>query len=178
VPLIVDGRRQALEGSLHRVPKPALWPWVAVIAALLAASAVVVLRTRGDATRSGAITLAVIAAACTVLLAIAFALDAYASPGTWIASFDEVFFALVGLGVFVRAPERWHIPSAIGLALLSVGVGISKGAIFFHPIVLAILPGAVVRSFAAAAIGGGLAAAVIGAGLYAGAPAGHSTRQA
>jgi hypothetical protein len=166
VPLVVDGRRAALGGTLRRYPKPALLPWLAALAAFAAAAAGLALARRDDITRSAAISLALTAALSSVLTAVVFSLDAYASPGTWIASFDEIFFAVVGVWAITRGPARWRIPAAIGLGLLSVAVGVSKGAIFLHPIVLAIVPGTLARILVIVAIGGGLAAAALAGATY------------
>jgi hypothetical protein len=97
-----------------------------------------------------------------VLLALAFALDAYASPGTWIESVDEFIFIAVRLGVLLRGPEKHHVSAAIGLGLLGLAVALINGAVFLHPIVLAILPGTATRVLALTAIGLGLDAAVLG----------------
>jgi hypothetical protein len=166
VPIVVDGRRTVLAGTLRRYPKPPLWPWLVLLGAFIAGSAGIALGRRDHAIRSAAVALALASAASSVLTAVVFSLDAYASPGTWIASFDEIFFALVGLWALSRGPARWRIPAAIGLGLLSIAVGISKGAIFVHPIVLAIVPGTVARILVTIAIGGGLAAAALGGATY------------
>jgi hypothetical protein len=170
VPIVVDGRRSVLAGTLRRYPKPALWPWLALLAAFVIGASALALAFPGDARRSAAIGLAVVAAAASVVTALVFSFDAYASPGTWIASFDEIFFAVVGVGVLIRGPTRWHVPAAIGLGLLSVAVGISKGAVYFHPLVLAIVPGGLARVLAIVSVGSGLAAAALGGASYAGQP--------
>lgn len=138
VPLIVDGQRSAMRGELHRLPAPALWPWLAVAAAAAAA-----------------------------LLIVAFALDAYASPGTWIEGLDALAFLGVGIWVLFRGPERWRIAGAIGTGLVALAVGLLDGAVFLHPIVLAILPAGVVKLTGLVAIGAGLDAAALGALFYA-----------
>jgi len=165
VPMIVDGNRAQLGGLLRRYPTPALWPWLAVLGCFGASGAVLLMGRRRLA--AAAIWLAVAAAGASVIVAVVFALDAYASPGTWIAGFDEIFFIAIGIGVLLRGPPRWHLPAAIGLGLLAAAVGISKGQIFFHPLVLAVVPGSVVRLLAIVAIGAGFAAAALGGVIYA-----------
>ena len=60
-----------------------------------------------------------------------------------------------------RSALAW--PAAvIGLGLVSLGVGLIDGAVFFHPIVLAVLPATVVRVFVVLAIGAGSDAAALG----------------
>jgi hypothetical protein len=166
VPLIVDGRRARLEGELRRFPAPSLWLWSGMLACLLAAGASLLLLRRGELVRAGAIRLAIVAAFASVVIALAFALDAYASPGTWIEGFDEIAFIAVGLGVLIRGPENLHVAAAIGLGLLGLAVGLLNGAVFLHPIVLAILPSTVTRLLVVAAIGAGLTAAALGCMFY------------
>jgi hypothetical protein len=112
----------------------------------------------------------VLCALAATVLAVTFALDPYASPGTWIESADGIVFIAVGVGVLLRGPRHWHVGAAIGLGLLAVGIGLSKGAVFLHPIVLAILPATVVRYTAVTAIGAGSGAAGLGCWIYARAP--------
>jgi hypothetical protein len=170
VPLIVDGHRSRLKGQLHRFPAPLLWPWVALLAAILAAAALPMRTGRADRVRADAIGLALLCALASTVVAVIFALDPYASPGTWIESADGIVFIAVGVGVILRGPRHWHAGAAIGLGLLGVGIGLSKGAVFFHPIALAILPGTVVRYAGITAIGAGAGAAALGCWIYARAP--------
>jgi hypothetical protein len=167
VPLIVDGSRSQLQGQLQRFPAPLLLVWFAICACLLAAGASPLLLRRRDLVRNAAIGFAVAAAAASVVIAFAFALDAYASPGTWIEAADEIAFLAAGLGVLLRGPENLHVGAAIGLGLVGLAVGLLNGAVFLHPIVLAALPATVVRLFVVAAIGCGLNAAALGCVFYA-----------
>ena len=128
------------------------------------------LRRPSEDARRAAIWLALIACAACLVLAVAFSFDAYASPGTWIASFDELLFLAVGVWVLLRGPERWRGVAAIGVGLVAMAVGISKGAVFLHPIVLAVLPGTVTRLAVIVAVDGGLAAAIVGGASFSEAP--------
>jgi hypothetical protein len=103
-----------------------------------------------------------LAGVAAIVTAVGFALDDYASPGTWIASLDELVFVAVGFGVLAWGPRSAQAPAAIGLGLLCAAVGISKGAVFLHPIVLSSLPGTAARLFVALAVGAGFAATVLG----------------
>ena len=170
VPLIVDGHRSGLEGQLHRLPAPLLWPWLALLAGILAAAALSMRAGRADLVRAEAIRLALLCALASTVLAVVFALDPYASPGTWIESADGVVFIAVGVGVILRGPRHWQAGAAIGLGLLGVGIGLSKGAVFFHPIALAILPATAVRYAGIIALGAGGGAAALGCWIYARAP--------
>lgn len=170
VPLIVDGHRFRLKGQLHRLPAPLLWPWLALLVGILVAAALPMRVARADRVRAEAIRLALLCALASTVVAVVFALDPYASPGTWIESADGIVFIAIGVGVILRGPRHWHPGAAIGLGLLGVGIGLSKGAVFFHPIALAILPATVVRYAGITALGAGAGAAALGCWLYARAP--------
>jgi FtsH-binding integral membrane protein len=113
-----------------------------------------------------AIALALIAAGAATVVALAFALDAYASPGTWIVGVDVIIFLAVGVEVMRRGPRHLHVAAAIWVGLVSVALGLLDGAVFLHPIVLAILPGTVMRLLVVTAIGAGASAAVLGSTLF------------
>jgi hypothetical protein len=166
VPIAVDGRPSHLVGELHRFAAPALWPWLVLLGCFGAAGWVVMVRRR-DLLRGAAIGFAVAAAAASIVVALAFAFDAYASPGTWIAGVDELFFLAIGLYVLRRGPRHLHVAAAVGLGLLGLAIGISKGAIFLHPIVLAILPGDLMRLIVVVAVGAGIVGGALGCALYA-----------
>jgi hypothetical protein len=163
VPLVIDGRDGVLSGRLRRFPEPPLWLWLLALACWLGTGAVPLIRHRHDQARRWAIVLALVAAAAATVVALAFALDAYASPGTWIVGVDVVIFLAVGVEVLRRGPRHLHIAAAIFLGFVSVALGLLNGAVFLHPIVLAVLPGTVVRLLVLTAIGAGASAAILGA---------------
>lgn len=167
VPLVVDGRLTRLRGYLSRFPSPSLWPWLGLLVGLLGASVSPLWLRRRDLMRTGAIGCALVAIAASVVIALAFALDTYASAGTWIEGLDEIAFLAVGLWALLRGPENFELGGAIGSGLLAMAVGLSKGAVFLHPIVLAIVPGTVTRLLIVAAVGAGLTAAMLGCLFYA-----------
>jgi hypothetical protein len=128
VPLLVDGHRTHLDGTIRRLPKPLLWPWPATLVCALAVVIVLLIRRPLADAQRAAVWVALIAASATFVVGVAFSLDAYASPGTWIATFDELFFMAIGVWALSRGPQRWRSLVAIGVGLLAVAVGISKGA--------------------------------------------------
>lgn len=166
VPLIVDGQRTELTGELTRFPAPSPWPWVGMFALWVAGGAALALLRRRGLVRVAAIRLALIAAGASTVLAMAFALDTYASPGTWIEGFDELVFIAVGTGALIRGPESLRVPAAIGVGLVGLAAGLLNSAVFLHPIVLAVLPGTVIRLTVVVATGAGLTAAALGCSLY------------
>ena len=162
VPLVVDGRGERLTGELERFPRPSLWLWLGALAAWLAAGAwPLVLHRRGLA-RSAAFGFAVVGAGAAAVAAMALALDSYASPGTWIVGLDAIALLVAGLAVLCNGPANLHVAAAIGVGLVSMAVGLLDGAVFLHPIVLAVISGALMRVAVVTAIGAGLNAAVLG----------------
>ena len=155
VPIRVDGRREAIAGVTRRLPKPSLPLWLAVVLALGVAAAA--MRSAAGA--------GLVSAVAAIIVVAGFALSAYASPGTWIAGLDELAFALAGVGVLRWGPPVARLPASGWLCLVGVAVGLSKGQVFLHALVLSALPGTLMRVLAAAAIGvgaGGAVAAGIG----------------
>jgi hypothetical protein len=137
-----------------------------LLAVLLAAGLAPPVLRRRDLAGSAAIVFAVAAAAASVTILIGFVLDAYASPGTWIEAFDAIAFLGVGAWVLGRGPQHWHVAAAIGLGLVGLAVGLLEGAIFLHPIVLAIVPATATRAVDIVAIGAGVDAAALGGVFY------------
>lgn len=166
VPLVIDGRGGLLSGELRRFPGPPLLLWLAALAGWLAVASVPLIRHRQDLVRTEALALALIAAGAATVVALAFALDAYASPGTWIVGVDVIIFLAVGVGVMRRGPRHLHVAGAIWAGLVSVALGLLDGSVFLHPIVLAVLPGTVMRLLVVTAIGAGASAAALGATLF------------
>lgn len=156
VPIAVDGRRETIAGETTRLPRPAVWPWLVLLAAIGAAAAVV----------RRPVTLGVISSAAAMVVAAGFALSAYANPGTWIAGVDELFFAAAGVGVLRWGAPSLRLASAVWLGLLGVAVALSKGEMFLHALVLSALPGTAMRVAAVVAIGAGASGAVLGCVAY------------
>ena len=123
------------------------------------------LRRRGQRPRADGF--ALVATAASVVLLMAFALDAYASPGTWIEGLDAIAFLGVGVWALLRGPLQWRDVGAIGLGLVGLAVALLEVPIFLHPIVLAILPATAVRVTAVLALGAGLDAVALGGLRYA-----------
>jgi hypothetical protein len=167
VPLTIDGHPAALAGELTRLPAPSLPVWAGILAVVLAAGIAPVLRRR-DLLPVVVVDLAGVAGTAAAGAALVFALDAYASPGTWIEAADAIAFLAVGFGVLVRGPAHAHVLAAIGVGLVSLAVGLLDGAVFFHPIVLAVVPGWCARMLCVVAIGAGVGAAGLGCASYAG----------
>jgi hypothetical protein len=166
VPLLVDGKRGRLRGELNGFPKPALWPWLLLAAMFVAAVAAVPFSGNRRRVASGAIGFGVLAALAFVASASAFAFDASASPGTWIFGADGLVFVALGLGILIKGPQHLHVGAAAGLGLLALTFALTKAEVFFHPVVLAVVPGWAARLAVTAAVCSGVAAAALGCVSY------------
>jgi hypothetical protein len=167
VPILVDGRRESITGEVWRVPRPALWQWLLIVVALTALGVVLALRATPVKLRTLCVAFGLCSAASAIVAAAGFALGAYASPGTWIAGVDELLFAVAGAGVLAWGPRAARAAAGAGLGLLGLAVGLSRGAIFLHGIVLSALPGTASRVAVSLAVATGAAAAVAGGLHYA-----------
>jgi hypothetical protein len=167
IPLTVDGRPARLTGELVRFARPSLPLWLGLALCVSALAALPLLLHRRDLVGRMATGLAIAAAASAVLVELALAFDAYASPGTWIEAVDSIVFLVVGLGVLLRGPANLRMGGAVGVGLVSLAVGLLDGAVLLHPIVLAVVPGTLVRLAVATAVGAGLGAGVLGCLHYA-----------
>lgn len=156
MPVAVDGRRTSIVGTTQKLPRPALWPWLVLFAVLGVAGL-----------RAPPVALGAVSSAVGIVLAVAFSVDSYASPGTWIQSVDEISFAVAGFGVLRFGPPVARLPSAVWLSLVGLAVGLSKGRAFLHPIVLAVIPGDPARTLATVAIATGVAGTAAGCLVYA-----------
>jgi hypothetical protein len=167
VPLTVDGTRARLVGEIWRVRRPSPLPWIALAVVFVLATSLLAFARRRLPLRQAAVALALLAAASEIVTDAGFALDRYASPGSWVAGGDEAVFTAVGLWFLLRGTRQAQGPAAAGLGLLALFVGASKGAVFAHGVVLSALPATGARAAVALTLGAGLAALVGGALLVA-----------
>jgi hypothetical protein len=174
VPLLVDGRPASVRGELWRVPAPAPWPWVAL--GLVVAAAWVATPAARRAR-----TLGLLAAAATVLTALAFAVAGSASAGRRVEAFDEIVCAAAGVGLLLRGNSpALRGAAAAGLGLVALLAGMFRFAALTHGVVLSALPAGLARGLVALTLWAG-AAAVLAAALSdeweaAGAPAPSAPR--
>jgi hypothetical protein len=169
VPVLVDGRKAWLQGVLRRFPAPSLGAWLGWLLALVLLIVGGARLGRGRLSRWSA-GCAVAAAFAAVGNAFAVALDAYASPGTWLIALNELAFTVAGLVLLARGPRDVAAGAAAGLGLVGMAGGVLYGDVFLHSVVLAVLPATVVRLGELVAVGGGLCGAGLGGLLLSGQP--------
>jgi hypothetical protein len=157
IPLLVDGRRTFLAGSVERVAAPAWWPWLAIGVAFAVATALGLRRRALAAAAFGALS-----GAATVVSATGFALASTATQGAWIEGANEAVFALVGAVILVRGSGNAKALAGGFLGLLGLAAGLTKLPVLLHGIVLSALPGGVARVAVVLAIAAGAAAATLG----------------
>jgi hypothetical protein len=159
IPLLVDGRRVSVRGSVRALPRPSPWPWAAI--ALLSAAALLAARRtwRGSA---AAVVAGATAAAAALAVCGAFAVGPSASPGLRIESVDETVIVLAGVGILLRGGAQVRAAAACGTGLVALAAAATKGQVFVEGAVLAAVPGAAARVFVSLALGAGLAAVVLG----------------
>jgi hypothetical protein len=160
IPVVVDGRAATIGGTFLRVPRPALWPWLAVAAGL---GAVIVAVARRKPWR-GALTIGLgVAAGLAALTAVTtFALRSAPSGGVaWLQLLSgiAVAVALGGLLVYLRGRPRVHAAAAVGV--VAAAVGLSSLSVFWHGVVVSALPAGGARLVLAIALVCGTAAAVL-----------------
>jgi hypothetical protein len=160
VPVDLDGRPAAISGTFFRVARPAAWPW-ALGAVVLVAGIVVAVRRRSTL---GMLTVAlgIASGLAALLLVTTFAVRDSPSGGVaWLQLVASVAVAAV-LGVLLlrlRGRSRVHAAGVIGA--VAAAVSLSSLSVFWHGVVISLLPGTVARLLCVLAVAGGAAAAVL-----------------
>ena len=160
IPLLVDGRRTHLEGTIERVPAPAAWPWLLV--GLAFAGALALALCRRSLIRPATVWLGVLGATAALVSAAGFATASTASQGAWIQGANEAVVALVAAVFLVLGSSNTRALAGGFLALLALAVGLTKLPVFLHGIVLSALPRDLARLAVVIAIAAGAAAVTLG----------------
>ncbi len=161
VPLVVDGRLRRLRGEVWRVRAPSPWPWLVAGLSSLGLTAFLLAARRLTA-RPVAAGVGVVSAAGAVAVAIAFAAQPSASPGSWLEGAGEVVLALAGLFAVARGSADVRPVAGGALGLVGLSTGSTKFPVFIHGVVLAALPATLTRMLVLATMSAGAAAAAAG----------------
>lgn len=164
VPLLVDGRRTRITGELERVPRPRIWPWLLLVLALLAGGSVLALGRQPHRLRTGCGVLGGIATLAAIVAGAGLASEAHAT-GSRVAAVYLLVFAAAGAGVAVWGPPEVRVVASAWLGLVGLMAGLAYAQVFWHGLVLSVLPATVIRAAAALAIGSGASACLLG-GLF------------
>lgn len=156
----VNGRPAEIAGSFVRVPRPALWPWLAGVAAFGAAVWAVAARSAHRLPLT--VALAVGAGCAALVTSIAFAVRDRPGGGVgWLQIGTAVAVALA-LGVpLARFRGRRRAQAAGVMGAVAAAVTLALLPVFWHAVVISALPGDVVRFACTLAVAGGVAAATL-----------------
>jgi len=160
VPVSLNGRPGTISGTFFRVARPAVWPWALATAALVGGIVVAVRRrsTRGALT----VWLGVGSGLAALLLVTTF--EVRDSPTGGVAWLQLVAAIVVGgvLGtLLLRLGGRSRIHAAGVVGAVAAAVSLSSLSVFWHGVVISLLPGTATRLLCVFAVAGGAAAAVL-----------------
>jgi hypothetical protein len=160
VPLDLNGRPASISGTFFRVERPVLWPWAITTVALVAG--IVALSRRRTIRGALTVGLGVGSGLAALLLVTTFALRDSPSGGVaWLQLVGAVAVAGV-LGVLLlrlRGRSRVHAAGIVGA--VAAAVSLSSLSVFWHGVVISLLPGTATRQLCLLAVAGGVAAAVL-----------------
>jgi hypothetical protein len=162
VPVLVDGRQVELSGAVWRVPAPAPWSWLAEGLPFAALAALLLIFRPAQLLETAATALGALAAVTMLVTMAGFALDPYASPGTWIEGGNEAALALAGFVFMARAAPQPRAICGGALGALAFTAGAIKVPVLLHGVVLSVLPRAAARTGVTLMIAAGAAATAVG----------------
>lgn len=162
VPLMIDGRRHALVGSLVYRPPGPLWPWLA-LAGVLAAAQLAALTVSPGAGRRAAVAAGL--AAALLIWMVRIARELYGRPEvSWGAQLDIAFTSLVGVAFLAGLLHRDESVRVFTAFLLVFGCLYQAWAmlpVLTHAVALTVLPTRLAQGAVAAIIGLGTGMLVI-----------------
>lgn len=166
VPLVVDGRRGRLRGTIERVSAPSKIAWLTLGAVFAALTGLLLARRRQSTLRTACIVLGAISAGATLVAATGFSAASTAREEVWLESGNEVVILLVGMVFLVRGSRDTRAIAGGFLGLVALAVGLTRLPVLSHGIVLAALPGQLTRFAVVLAISAGAAAAILGVAVF------------
>jgi hypothetical protein len=160
IPVEVDGRPAAIDGTFVRVSRPSAWPWLA--AAVVLAGAAVAAARRPASRLPLAIGLGVVAGLAALLATIAFAVRDRPSGGTGWLQIGAALAVAAAIGLpLVRLHGRRR-GQAAGLAgAVAAAVTVASLPVFWHGVVISALPAVAARLACVVALVGGVSAAAV-----------------
>jgi hypothetical protein len=160
VPMAVNGRAAAISGTFVRVARPAAWPW-AIAAAAFGAGVLVTLRRRGLRAPL-TVGLGTASGAAALLLVTTFAVrDSPTGGVAWLQFVAALVVGAVLAGLLLRLRGRSRVHAAGVVGAVAAAVSLSSLPVFWHGVVISVLPAAGARALCALAIAGGIAAAAL-----------------
>jgi hypothetical protein len=157
IPLLVDGRQAAVEGTVRKVGRPALWPWLALGAGFLIGGGVLLRLKAPTAARRVAFGLAWAAGAAAYASVVGVALAGAVGRSQVAELVPASALALSGIGALLLwRSGRKIVIGAIATLAVSESLGLLD--VFVHAVVVSALPGVAARAATAVALWGGVTA--------------------
>jgi hypothetical protein len=160
IPIEVDGRPAMIAGTFIRVPRPAVWPWLAAAAAIAAAIAAAV---RHRPLRPGlTIGLGVAGGVAALTAVTTFAVrDAPTGGVAWLQIVAGICVAAVLGALLLRLRGRGRVHAAGVVGAVGAVVSLSSLSVFWHGVVISALSPNLARAACGLALVAGAAAAVL-----------------
>jgi hypothetical protein len=158
IPVDIAGRPATISGTFIRVARPAAWPWP-VAAAVLVGGIVVALRRRSLRTAL-TVTVGVVAGAAAFVEVTTFAVrDAPTGGVAWLQIGTALTVACILAVMLVRLRGRARVHAAGVVGAVAAAVSLSSLSVFWHGVVISMLPGTAARAVCGLAIVCGAGAA-------------------
>ncbi len=162
IPIVLDGRPAAIAGTFFRVARPASWPWFALPPPLRSAPSA----SRAAPARAARARLTVglglagglAALACVTTFA---ARDAPSGGVAWLQIGTGLALGAVLAGVLVSLRGRARVHAAGVVGAIGAAVSLSSLSIFWHGVIISVLPAAAARLVCGLALVCGASAAVL-----------------
>jgi hypothetical protein len=178
IPVAVDGRQEAIQGTLWRSTRPTLWPWLAIWLLTLLTAGIALRMATNRARRASVYAATVVSASLLLVVSVGF--TAGSARAGFARSADVVLplgIALAAVGVFFLRPRQRYVACAL-VAGFVLAAALEDVSVFWHGFVVSALPALPVRAGVALALAAsGYAILVVAADLLRGHP-GHPARRA
>ena len=161
IPIDVDGHPETIAGSFIRIQPPAVWPWLLAAAAIVGAIA---LAARRRPLRAALVVGLGATAALAALIAVTtFAADDTATGGVGWPQVGAAGAIAAVLGLVVVRCRGAARVQALALAGAAAALAsLSSLSVFWHGVVVSLLPASAARALCGLGLIGGLAAITIG----------------
>jgi len=161
IPITVDGRAATIDGTFWRIRRPAIWPWLAAAAALATAAAAVAAFRRGWRSHL-TIGLGTAAGLAALIAVTTFAArDAPNGRVAWLQIAGGVVVGAVLAAVLVRLHGRRRVHAAGVVGAIAAAASIASLPVFWHGVVISMLPATTARLACGVALVGGATAAAL-----------------
>ena len=160
VPIAVNGRTAAISGTFVRVARPAGWRWA--VAVVVFGAAVVVAIRRKELRAPLTVGLGTASGLAALLLVTTFAMrDSPTGGVAWLQFAAALVIGAVLGALLLRLRGRSRVHAAGVVGGIAAAACLASLPVFWHGVVISMLPGTAARALCALAIAGGVAAAVL-----------------